>query len=575
MDAITHGYLKEFIDKFDLEDDNNKISDNFEYFCSYVILSKLIKNQSLELSDLEAVSAGKNKGIDSICFIINGKLISTFQELNDIFDINGEVRIDIIFIQSKSSSSFSDSELGNMSDVIKDFLFEVPLYEMTDTTRKYHSFLDHIKSNFSKVKAFNSKAYYCCTGIWNEDTSINTTLQIKNNELNNQFIDYYNNKGKYSLTPLGKNELQKLFDKTKSSIDVEINFRNKVCLENPPTGVSNAYIGMLEFPEFKKIIIDNDTNSIRNLFYDNVRDNLGNNIVNSRISKTLEDKKYLLFPLLNNGVTIISEEIHGIGNKMTLKNFQIVNGCQTSNVIFSHISDEGINELIIPIKIIISQDEDVRDEIILATNQQTEIKEEQLFALTNFQKKLEQFFITQGNEIFYERRVNQYQSTNIKKKNIVDLREMIKSYVAIYKEEPHIVSGYFGKTFSDHKDDIFKDDHYLEPYYFAAFLQYKFKDLLNKKIIDRKYNKYRYHVFMLFRKIFESEEFKINLLSNKKIVRYTNDLFDQLKDENVVSNFNKAFSILDSSGVNIDSQDEVYKKSTTNAFLEKFKEVYK
>ena len=122
--------------------------------------------------------------------------------------------------------------------------------------------------------------------------------------------------------------------------------------------------------------------------------------------------------------------------------------------------------LCIPVKLIITEDEDIRDRIIVSTNNQTEIKEEQLLALTSFQKNLEEFYKNMPDGLYYERRKAQYSyDPSIKKKTIVDIREQIKSYVAMFLEEPHVVSGHFGKVYKDRISSIFNKDHNYEPYY--------------------------------------------------------------------------------------------------------------
>ena len=49
-------------------------------------------------------------------------------------------------------------------------------------------------------------------------------------------------------------------------------------------------------------------------------------------------------------------------------------------------SVEGIDELIIPIRIIATKDENLKNDITRATNSQTAIKKDQLEALSTFQK---------------------------------------------------------------------------------------------------------------------------------------------------------------------------------------------
>ncbi|MBT2159101.1 AIPR family protein [Clostridioides difficile] len=71
-----------------------------------------------------------------------------------------------------------------------------------------------------------------------------------------------------------------------------------------------------------------------------------------------------------------------------MTNYQIVNGCQTSNVIFECLNsiDNKTNDIYIPIRLISTEDEDTKHAIIKATNSQTQLKPEQLVALSSIQK---------------------------------------------------------------------------------------------------------------------------------------------------------------------------------------------
>lgn len=107
-------------------------------------------------------------------------------------------------------------------------------------------------------------------------------------------------------------------------------------------------------------------------------------------NQLLGDENYLFSPL-NNGITIIADEISLSSEDLTLTNYQIVNGCQTSNVIFECLTSmDKTNDIYIPIRLISTEDENTKHSIIKATNSQTQLKPEQLVALSSIQKAIEQ-----------------------------------------------------------------------------------------------------------------------------------------------------------------------------------------
>lgn len=571
MDIIIKGYLDRFVSEFELEGQND--DDNFEKFCIYSILKNELSY--FDDNDLEQISIGKNKGIDAICLAINDHPVTSIQEINDIKTAKKSFDATLYFIQTKTSPRFQDSEIANFCDTVIDFLTEKPKYPLTTKAKEYHAIYIEILKQLSYLKTFNCKLFYCCTGTWEGKNTCAITIENKKNELI-KTCNFKSSRGDtVDIIPIDNENIRRLFDKANQPLKAEFNFSQKIVLNNIKD-VRESYLGVVSFKEFKKIIIDDETGKLKPLFHDNVRDFLGvEKEVNDNINETLQDKQFALFQLLNNGITVIAEDNKGRGDKFALVNSQVVNGCQTSNVLFLNRDMPGIDDLFIPVKLIITDKADIRDRIIISTNNQTEIKEEQLLALTSFQKNLEEFYKHMGDGLYYERRKAQYSNDpNIKKKAIVDIREQIKSYVAMFLEEPHVVSGYFGKVYRDRKDTIFNKRHAYEPYYLSALTQYAFKKLLVAKKIDRKYNKARYHLFMLFRKITESPG-KVEP-NNKKIIPYCDEILKVVRDnDKCLRNFRLATAIIDSIKINIDDPKEVYKKTTTTALIEKCDKKYK
>ena len=114
---------------------------------------------------------------------------------------------------------------------------------------------------------------------------------------------------------------------------------------------------------------------------------------------------------MNNGVTIIAKTLRATANRFYIEDYQIVNGCQTSHVLFDR--KEALDSTVmVPLRLIATKDDDVIASIIVATNRQTEVREEQLLALSSFQKKLEAFFSSfdEAQRLYYERRSRQYHS---------------------------------------------------------------------------------------------------------------------------------------------------------------------
>lgn len=558
QDIVVASLLKSFVENFGLE--NLGESKQFERFCFFSILNNEL-NHSLTAEDIEGINVGENKGIDGITFTINGKIVRSLQEFEEIRNSRQKLTISLYFFQSKTSDSFKDVEIGGFLDAVIDFLNKEPKYPFTNETQNYHTIYKAILDKVGIIKDFHFYAYYCSTGDWVNGNSCEITFKKKKDQI--ELTRLFN---KINVEPIDKSKIIDLYKKASNPISAEFEFSEKVEIKDI-IGIEEAFIGLVPFREFKKLIIDPNNGNLRSLFYDNVRDFLGiDNEVNEKIKETLEEKKFTEFSLLNNGITIIASENRGRTYKFDLHNYQIVNGCQTSNVLYECRNVEGIDNALIPIKVVITQDEELRDRIILSTNSQSKIEEEELLALTKFQKRLEEFYSSSNDGLNYERRNNQYANKpHVKKKTIVDIREQIKSFVGMFFDEPHEVAGYFGRVYKERKSDIFLETHLLEPYLISGLIQFQFKEFLSSQEIERKYNKARYHSFMLFRMISETEKFKKEMLSSQKKKKYFDDLLTNIRDkEKCLTTFLKTFQIIDKLQIEIQESKQIYNKSITN-----------
>lgn len=113
-----------------------------------------------------------------------------------------------------------------------------------------------------------------------------------------------------------------------------------------------AYIGLIPFEEFLKIVADEDKNLL-NVFEDNVRDFQGeDNDVNGGIAKTIDNEGSEIFSVLNNAnANCIKFNSCLQETSLQLLDYQIVNGCQTSNVLYNYKDSEHIARVHIPINL--------------------------------------------------------------------------------------------------------------------------------------------------------------------------------------------------------------------------------
>ena len=122
-----------------------------------------------------------------------------------------------------------------------------------------------------------------------------------------------------------------------------------------------------------------------------------------------------------------------------MADYQIVNGCQTSHVLFDSKDQLG-EETHVPLKVISTDDEDIISAIITATNRQTEVTADDLYAMSAFQKRLEALYAAYPNKkkLYYERRSKQYASVaGVEKVPIIGKTLQVRAFAAMFLDDPH------------------------------------------------------------------------------------------------------------------------------------------
>ena len=299
-------------------------------------------------------------------------------------------------------------------------------------------------------------------------------------------------------------------------------------------GVHEAYIGLLPGDEFMKLVSTDEGDLNRELFYDNVRDFQGHNPVNREIGTTISDDQHRnTFPLLNNGITIIAGDMRRTGDVFQIQDFQIVNGCQTTHILFQHKEFVG-PDIFIPVKIVATQDSQVVNEVIKATNRQTEVLPEALESLTPFHKELEDFYLTRettrasAERIYYERRSKQYVLDNVHPTNVVTLARQIQSFIGMFLDDPHSHPRYYGELLKAYEGRIFALHHRPEPYYASGVALLTVEKWFNQDSFSRELRPYKYHLLMLLRMIIGG----VNrpALNSNRMAGYALKVVDTLRD---------------------------------------------
>lgn len=497
MDKITESLLNEFAKEHTLE--SLAEPKRFEHFASYLVVrgehSESFDTMDIVVGDDSQSKEGTDTGIDGIAVVVNGILVSDVEELEDQLSTAGYLDAAFIFIQSETASGFDGAKIGTFGFGVSDFFRETP---KLNRNAKVKAFVEVAQSIYAKSAKFRRgnpvcKLFYVTTGKWTNDPTLLARIDAVKSDLleTGLFRDV-------QFTPVGAEGVQKLYQRSRYAISAEFVFAKRTTIPEI-SEVAEAHFGY-PWSEFKKLIVDDSGKLVDGLFFDNVRDWQGYNNVNSDIKATLASADKARFVLMNNGVTIISRSLQATGDKFTVEDYQIVNGCQTTHVLFEARAslDDAVS---IPVRLISTKNEEVTNTIIKATNWQTAIKEEQLFALQQFPKNLEAYFgsFPLPHRLYFERRSRQYDGLSIEKTRVVSFDAMIRAFASMFLNEPHRTSRNYKSIRNKIGKEIFSKDQRMEPYYVAALALYLLEFAFRNKRLEAKYKSARFHLLLALR----------------------------------------------------------------------------
>jgi cold shock CspA family protein len=525
MDRI----IESFIEDFKLEFNYQKIDQSklFEHFANYVLISKIYPDRS----SLDKINVGgtRNPGIDGLAIMTNGHLVSSQEEVDYFIEDIDELNVEFVFIQSKTSESFELSGIANFIASVKEFFRDGDL-SFEDELLNLRDLKNYIYKNSIKMeKSPCIKLYYATTGKWLGDRNLQTIIDSGLKDLED--LELFS---EWKFIPIDSDKLKSLYREIKNKITKEIIFEKHTILPKIEN-VRESYLGILPASELINITSDDDHDIIKTIFYDNVRDFQGFNKVNTGIKTTLQsvnnrDK----FVLLNNGITIVAKSLNKVGSAFKISDFQIVNGCQTSHVLHN-LKGSIDGNVLVPLKLIITDNEDVINDIIKASNSQTEVKNEAFEILKPFHKKLEAFYLSYNKEdnkrVYYERRSRQFSGNKLKNEKIIGLSTQISSYVAMFLNEPQSTHRYFGELLKAYSNRLFLDNHSYFPYYISGLASCVVDDLFRAGILDQSNRRFKYHLLLMFRIKIAGEKIPINVLTNKDLEKYCLKLANVLWDQ--------------------------------------------
>ena len=532
VEPIIKARFKRFKDSYDLDEVQDGIA--FERFVNHAILSAHQPDAfsaDEELLDLVCVGGENDMGIDGVAIKLNGLLIRSVDDVSDIIEKFNRASVEFIFIQSKYKPKFETGEFSKFVNGVRDFLDEKQLQPMNDDLKVFLELKEYLFSENVMIMWENNpsvRLYYVAMGRWRDSQhhiAISERLKCDLAELNSYLdpeIHFIDSEG-----------LKNICDSNDNTFTASIHTIDTMPL-TPVNDVANSCIALCDANEFAKLIVTDDNIIRKSLFNDNVRDFQGLNGINNEIQETINNEPDK-FALLNNGITVVCDDYMQSNRRITMKNPQIVNGCQTSHVLHqAYVKGVDVSTMPLNIKIIATKNFDIINQIVRGTNRQNIVYDEAFETTKKFHKDLEEFFDACSQDymrLYYERRSKQYHhDPRIKQTQKINLRILTQSFVSMFMDKPHVAHRHESRLLRNFSNSIFLDHHSRLPYFTAALTFYLLESHFREGRSDKKtYYTYRSHILTILRELIGGKS--PNLNSEKETDKYCKNILDKLNNK--------------------------------------------
>lgn len=284
-------------------------------------------------------------------YYFNGQKIETiFEEIHDmVTDGTNDGGVDLVYYDEENSkviigqSKFTKSLSNN--DIIEE------LNKMSSTVKNFEDGNTGSYNKKLKRELQNAIDRLPEDEIGNVEYCIFTTSQLKEETLNSR-IEKENNI--YSKDMVNIYQYNDINSKIESILDEVLTVKEANILIDRPKNMlkyrTDITEGIMVNVSSKSLCTIYNQYSEKGLFDMNIRKYIRNKMVDNGIKKTLDDEREN-FWFLNNGIIIACKDFRPDGNKITLYDFSIVNGGQTTTLIGNY-NGKNTEIFYVPCKII-------------------------------------------------------------------------------------------------------------------------------------------------------------------------------------------------------------------------------
>ncbi|BES69707.1 AIPR family protein [Marinobacter nanhaiticus D15-8W] len=545
MHRIVASHLDSFVDQYALAADDRTVQ--FEKFANFAVLSGKLAT-SVDLDDV--TTGNDDDGTDGVALIINEEHIVSAGDAESLFAHERRNNdVEVVFVQGKTSDGFDLGDFLKFKESVLRFFTQEPYLALSDLQQEARAAFDVAIKNVPKIRHGKPSvsAFFVTTGNYSAPDALEAGRKDMISQLGE--LGLFQN---VDVRFMGRDDLVSAWVASYSGIEASLTMNSSASLPEI-AGIDESYLVVAKAKDYVENLLVSDDGSIRGqLFEENVRHFLGpENPVNEQIAETiLNQSSKTRFPVLNNGVTLVSPDVRVQGTTLHISNFQIVNGCQTSHVLYEN-REALTDDLMVTLKVVETTDEDVFSELVRATNSQSKIEESQFLSLSPIAKRVEAYFNTyegQDGRLYFERRDRQYVGKGVAAIRVVSLHNAAKCVCAMFVRRPDLSFKYPKRMYEDFGAKIFNEGNREIIYYASALALYRFHLLTSNNTIPQNMRRFKWHILPLAAALVAGKD--VPPLGSKKMDAYAQKIIDKFSHHSAEGTaiFTKAVGIIESLG---------------------------
>lgn len=473
---ILKAWLNEYNEKNELE--GNSSLDNERRYIDYIYFSQIQPDRldrDFDLLNQICDEVPEGMGLIGIAITMNGQLLSTRTDIDDILLKDGQGRFEVYILAYRGKCSAEE-------------LISKVYYKRQDGYN-YSEIIEYFQTQKIVAK-------------WEELPNINIVFVAEENAgaQSKKCTEYT-----VSIQQIDEERLLAIAKANRNEYQATLEYQDSIQF-GELEDAGQVYVVLCSADSLVRILTNEDGLIRANMFDDNVRDYQGDTDVNQEMEATLSANP-VNFVLYNNGITIVCDKLESKSKILNIKNPQIVNGCQTCNSLYK-VKKKGndLSQVQVIVKVIEATMPEVTQGIVKGTNRQNIVYEEAFETIRQYHKELEDFFNVMQTEglckVYYERRSKQYaRDTTVQPYQKITFRVLIQSMVAMYMNHVENSHRHESKLIIDYKNKLFVDGQSYYPYYVAALLASNLERIMKQDQSLKDMRPYKMHLLFLIQEL--------------------------------------------------------------------------